>query len=640
MTIKNQDPAWRVILNRSAFFNDAGYGSFVADWPFEYYRQRAVNAGFVGMGRVLDVGCGHGHWTCALASLNDDVVGVDIHQHRVQIGAELIEDLWIDNAKTRLGNAMELPFGDEEFDGVFCYGVFMFLDPIKALVEFRRVLKPGGKLYLCTNGPGWWLRLAMKSALSNRSMARAGWRAFLRSSEPGTPSSFSIVQLSELLEANGFIQPRAASEGLLLVEDGARALKPVYAPNFFGFDNVIEAVATKDGVSERQELPELLQRFPILREARNVLQATYWSDLQNLIRFRADDIGELANATHYPRLSYAQGVGAGVDRADFLAATAQLATAGHEDDTQRIRALVTFCQRFFYHHFAVQPIVDDVLVEDPVEVFAIRAARCGSSARFLVDLLEVSGYEAGLLGGACHTSAEVFLNGAWRLLDPSLYPPGIHLVDEANDLLETEKVIQNPALLDVPPSYINYNSKHIDAFCAAYPETAQLIESYLRNPILPSIGYFGREFAGARAGVLTRYRKAKLPGCRWSDWSRLEPVQDLYAQAIPTLQRPEQVRQVELRGTLLTWSPARMSEVNDRVVYDVYVSPVSRGWTYETIPRDCKFALLGFYIRTDATSVDIAEVLGEGVNYVTLVAKRADSLHAFHLPSDEFIVQV
>jgi SAM-dependent methyltransferase len=636
------DPAWRTILDRSAFFNDSGYGSFVSGWSFDYYRQRAINVGFTGLRRVLDVGCGHGHWTCALASLNEEVVGVDIHQHRVQIADELIKDLWIDNARTVVGNAMELPFGDAEFDGLFCYGVFMFLDPLKALAEFRRVLRPGGKLYICTNGPGWWLHLAMRSVLSNRPMARAGWRALIRSKHPGTPTSYSKHGVIELLESNGFVDAHSAGEGELIMcgELSGHVVKPVYKAKFATLDYVIEAVACKAGGESSTNSTEFFRGFPLLRESQNVSSTENWSYLEFLQRFRADDSDEISNATHFPRLSWARAVGAGVDRANFLKAIVDICTEGARTETEKIRSLVTFCQRNFYHHFAVQPIEDGVLVQDPVEVLAMRTARCGSSARFLVDLLEVAGFEAGLIAGACHTTAEVFLDGAWRLLDPNLYPPGVHLLEEGGGLLETAKAVNHPELLDRPPSYINYNAVHIDAFCAAYPRIAAHIEAHLRCAIFPSIGYFGRDFAGERVGLVSRYRKLKQIDRSWTDWTQLQKVEDLRAPALPTMQRPEQVRNVALQAGMLMWSPVRTASSEDRVTYDVHVSPVSRAWSYAAIPHDCTFNVPGNRIRTTINAADISGLTKSGINYVTLIARRSDALQAFYLPSEEFIVQV
>jgi SAM-dependent methyltransferase len=639
MSNKGTDPAWRVIVERSAFFNDAEYGRFVSKWSFDYYRKRLLNVGFGGMERVIDVGCGHGHWTCALASLNEEVVGIDIHQHRVQIGAELIRDLWIDNASTKVGDAMAIPFEDAEFDGLFCYGVFMFLNPDEALAEFRRVLKPGGKLYICTNGPGWWLSLSIKQALKNRSVSRTGWAAFCKSRTPGTPSSLSCSDMLQLLQRNDFVGAKVAPEGSLLVgERSEAALKPVYPPSFLGLDNVTEAVACKAGVCEMQRGNSPLQAFPILREVHAALISPFKSYVADLERFKSDDTGELTNATHAPRLSYARACSGNLDRHGFLEACVAMATKDVKGDVPRIRALVKLCQKVFYHHFATQPIDAGALVDDPIEVLAMRAARCGSAARFLVDLLEVSGFKAGLIAGACHTAAEVYFGGEWRLIDPSLYPAGTVLLDATGELLRTSQALTDPACLDRPPSYINYNCGHIDVFCSTYPKTAAAIEKYLRYPILPSIGYFGREFAGDRAGRLSRYRKQLKPVSGWSPWTTLELVEELQAPSLPTQYRPEQVQAVELRGKVLHWPPARTQEQHSPVVYDVYVCQTSRGWGYARLPDDCQFEIPGVAVRTAEVRADVGCLLCSGSNYATVIARNPEAIDAFHLPSDEFVI--
>ncbi len=62
-------------------------------------------------------------------------------------------------------------------------------------------------------------------------------------------------------------------------------------------------------------------------------------------------------------------------------------------------------------------------VLDPLAGLMLGFGRCGTAARFLVDLFECNDLPARLLLGACHTSAEVLINDRWVLADASLYPP-------------------------------------------------------------------------------------------------------------------------------------------------------------------------------------------------------------------------
>jgi SAM-dependent methyltransferase len=94
--------------------------------------------------RVLEVACGTGVVTRALAAAlpaNASIIATDLNQamldHARTLGPPGIE--W------RQADALQLPFGDGEFDAVVCqFGVMFFPDKPKAFSEARRVLRPGG----------------------------------------------------------------------------------------------------------------------------------------------------------------------------------------------------------------------------------------------------------------------------------------------------------------------------------------------------------------------------------------------------------------------------------------------------------------------------------------------------------------
>ena len=54
--------------------------------------------------------------------------------------------------------AEHLPFPSDFFDGVICKGVLCLTAEDEAMREIRRVLKQGRKLYLASNGSGYYLR--------------------------------------------------------------------------------------------------------------------------------------------------------------------------------------------------------------------------------------------------------------------------------------------------------------------------------------------------------------------------------------------------------------------------------------------------------------------------------------------------
>ena len=99
--------------------------------------------------RVLDVGCGPGRHSYALAEAGLEVVGVDISQRFVDLAADGAPP----GASFRRGDARELPF-EAEFDAAIslCQGAFGLAGgpgaPLDAdgavLAGIARALKPGG----------------------------------------------------------------------------------------------------------------------------------------------------------------------------------------------------------------------------------------------------------------------------------------------------------------------------------------------------------------------------------------------------------------------------------------------------------------------------------------------------------------
>jgi demethylmenaquinone methyltransferase/2-methoxy-6-polyprenyl-1,4-benzoquinol methylase len=92
---------------------------------------------------VLDVACGTGDLTLAFAKARPrSVTGLDFTVEMLDIARRKAPGISFVQ-----GDAMSLPFGDGSFDVVaIAWGIRNVADPSAALREFRRVLRPGGRL--------------------------------------------------------------------------------------------------------------------------------------------------------------------------------------------------------------------------------------------------------------------------------------------------------------------------------------------------------------------------------------------------------------------------------------------------------------------------------------------------------------
>jgi ubiquinone/menaquinone biosynthesis C-methylase UbiE len=97
--------------------------------------------------RLLDLGCGPGSITLGLAEkvAPGEVVGVDLQPSQVAQAQELSAARGVKNVRFEIADVYRLPFPDASFDAVFAHVVLMHLrEPVRALMEMRRVLRPGG----------------------------------------------------------------------------------------------------------------------------------------------------------------------------------------------------------------------------------------------------------------------------------------------------------------------------------------------------------------------------------------------------------------------------------------------------------------------------------------------------------------
>lgn len=93
-------------------------------------------------GRALDAACGTGRHTATLVRLGHDVIGIDQSPQMLDLAAAKVP-----RARFELGDLEHLPLPDAAVDLVVCGLALSHLPDITgAIGEFRRVLRPGGRL--------------------------------------------------------------------------------------------------------------------------------------------------------------------------------------------------------------------------------------------------------------------------------------------------------------------------------------------------------------------------------------------------------------------------------------------------------------------------------------------------------------
>jgi SAM-dependent methyltransferase len=123
---------------------------------FEYYRSAKVlafleRAGVTVAGRVLDAGCGGGGMPLSLAEHAEFVVGIDPIDRFSDAGVRLGRERGMTGLQFVRADGMALPFAAGEFDLVLSHAVIEHVaDAPLYLRECRRVLKPGGQIFLST----------------------------------------------------------------------------------------------------------------------------------------------------------------------------------------------------------------------------------------------------------------------------------------------------------------------------------------------------------------------------------------------------------------------------------------------------------------------------------------------------------
>lgn len=186
---------------------------------------------------ILDVAAGTGTSSASLARNGASVVAADFSEGMIEVGRRRQAD----NPFIRFvqADAMDLPFEDDRFDAVtISFGLRNIIDPKKALAEFFRVVKPGGRVVVCE--------------FSHPPLAaiRAGYSAYLKFGMPvlarlasSNPAAYEYLMesiqawpnqraLAEWMREAGFerVAFRNLTAGIVALHRGVKPERPVVTP--------------------------------------------------------------------------------------------------------------------------------------------------------------------------------------------------------------------------------------------------------------------------------------------------------------------------------------------------------------------------------------------------------------------------
>jgi SAM-dependent methyltransferase len=162
---------------------------------------------FAATGRLLDVGCGPGHFLNDAKAAGWKVVGLDPNPFNATFAREAY------GVEVHTGTLTEAPFRSGSFDVVCMMGVVEHLpDPVGGLKDLARLVRPGGGIFLLTQNIRSWLAWLMG-------------RRFVFTIPPEHVHYFSSATVRRLLDVTGFALVSLRTRETITPEKAIRGLR-------------------------------------------------------------------------------------------------------------------------------------------------------------------------------------------------------------------------------------------------------------------------------------------------------------------------------------------------------------------------------------------------------------------------------
>jgi len=192
------------------------YASNTAEMMKEYVDlARRISKEIPQRSAVLEVAPGLGYFCIELAKLGSyAITGMDLSRTFVKMAAEKAEQAGV-RVEFKEGSASNMPFPKNSFDFLLCRAAFKnFADPVGALREMCRVLRPGGRALLIDLSrdarPDDVSRAVDEMGLTtvNRLLTKMAFRTML------IRSAYTRAEFEQMLAETEFAQAEIVEEGM------------------------------------------------------------------------------------------------------------------------------------------------------------------------------------------------------------------------------------------------------------------------------------------------------------------------------------------------------------------------------------------------------------------------------------------
>lgn len=158
-------------------------------------------------GKLLDFGFGYSQEVIHFAKKGYDVYGLEVSQTAVDRGNKRVKELGLKANLAVVDPSWDkLPFADNTFDVIHSNQTIIFLADLekinKLLMEFRRILKPDGKLYASLASPENSMCAGGKKLAENIYLYGAhdgnNHKVYIFPSQPALEKTFGVFDIKEI----------------------------------------------------------------------------------------------------------------------------------------------------------------------------------------------------------------------------------------------------------------------------------------------------------------------------------------------------------------------------------------------------------------------------------------------------------